>query len=274
MSKIVKNTTGSDIVISDTGVTVLASNQYTIPANDYLLWAASDDVITEIGSGDIVVNDGSVDLGISDGTDLIKGIFQKQRIIGSTDSTLIGNIGDRLKVTSSAAAGGAVSCIPADKTICASQMLMNTGSGDMTVDGSTTSVVFSGGPPSGEVWYVHGISIYIEDPGTNDSQDFGAIMSGLTNGLKVDQIVDSTAYTLHTFKSNLMLALNFTTGSHFVGQPNGFINTANAFMGSHPFKCPVTLTGDNSDKIQSTVQDDLGALSALYMTLTYFKVVG
>jgi len=57
-------------------VTIPASpGSYTIPPQDYLLWAASSNVITFIGTGDLVVNDGSFDLNISDGTDLIKGIF-------------------------------------------------------------------------------------------------------------------------------------------------------------------------------------------------------
>ena len=99
MSKILKNTTASPISITDTGVTILASpNQYTIPPQDYLIWAASDNVITRIGSGNLIVNDGSVNLGISDGIDLIKGIYQKTRLIGNTDDTQIGNVGDRLKV--------------------------------------------------------------------------------------------------------------------------------------------------------------------------------
>jgi len=98
MAKILKNQTGSAVSISDTGITVPASGNYTIPPQDYNLWAASSDVITEIGDGTLVVNDGSEDLSISDGVDLIKGIYQKSRIIGNTDSTLIGNEGDRLKV--------------------------------------------------------------------------------------------------------------------------------------------------------------------------------
>lgn len=77
MSKILKNQTASAIVISDTGVTVSASGEHTIDPNKYLLWAASDDVITEVGAGNIVVNDGSVDLGVSDGIDLVKGVFTK-----------------------------------------------------------------------------------------------------------------------------------------------------------------------------------------------------
>ena len=100
MSKIVKNITGSSISILDTGVSIPAFGQYIIPPQDYPLWSSSDNIITEVGSGDVVVNDGSDDFGISDGIDLLKGIFQKQRILGSTDDTLIGNIVDELKTTS------------------------------------------------------------------------------------------------------------------------------------------------------------------------------
>jgi len=102
MSKILKNTTGSAISISDTGTTIPVSPAtYTIPATDYLLWAASDNIVTEIGSGNVVVNDGSVDLGISDGTDLIKGIFPSQieivtgtNSLGSSENPIITNIPD------------------------------------------------------------------------------------------------------------------------------------------------------------------------------------
>lgn len=97
MSKIVKNNTGGNISVSDTGVTVNASSQYTIPPQDYLLWAASDNIVTEVGAGNLIINDGSIDLSISDGIDLIKGLFLKHSVIGNTDNTLIGNTGDRLK---------------------------------------------------------------------------------------------------------------------------------------------------------------------------------
>lgn len=100
MAKILINQTASPVSVSDTGITVPASGQYTIPPTDYPLWAASDDIVTLVGAGTLVVNDGSVDLGISDGIDLIKGIFQKSRIIGNTDDTLIGNHGDKLKIKS------------------------------------------------------------------------------------------------------------------------------------------------------------------------------
>lgn len=100
MSKIIKNQTASPIDISDTGVTIPASGQYTIPAQDYLLWAASDDIIIEIGTQSVVVNDGSTDLGISDGTDLIKGLFPSEVDVNlQVGGTALGRSGDSLKVT-------------------------------------------------------------------------------------------------------------------------------------------------------------------------------
>lgn len=128
MSKILKNQTASDQFISDVGVTVLASSNYTINPSDYLLFADSSDVIVLIGDGTFIVNDGTNDLSISEGTDLIKGIFPKSikitdgtdivdivddagtkrlavdtsfslssvKIKGDTDDTLIGNTGDAL----------------------------------------------------------------------------------------------------------------------------------------------------------------------------------
>lgn len=100
MAKILKNTTGNTINITDTGISVPPSpGSYTIPAQDYLLWAASSNVITKIGSGELVVNDGFSDLSISDGTDLIKGLFPKKTgVLSGDDLTAIGHVGDRLKV--------------------------------------------------------------------------------------------------------------------------------------------------------------------------------
>lgn len=75
MSKILKNNSGSNVTILDTGVTIANNSQYTINPQDYLLWASSSDVITHIGNGNLVVNDGSFDLTISDGVSLIKGSY-------------------------------------------------------------------------------------------------------------------------------------------------------------------------------------------------------
>lgn len=101
MSKILKNTTNAIVSIADTGVSVPASpGTYTIPAQDYLLWAASDNIITAIGDGTIVANDGTSDLGISDAIDLIKGYLPKKMgVLAGDDLTQIGHVGDALKTT-------------------------------------------------------------------------------------------------------------------------------------------------------------------------------
>lgn len=83
MSKILKNNTVSAITITDAGGVVIAASPgtYTIPPQDYLLWAASSDIITYLNDASptpsITVNDGSVDLNPSDGMDLIKGLFPR-----------------------------------------------------------------------------------------------------------------------------------------------------------------------------------------------------
>lgn len=87
MSKILKNTTAFPIEISDVGVTVQPTpTDYTIPPQDYLLWAASSDIVTQVGNGNVIVNDGSFDLSISDGIDLIKGLFPSEVTVNTEDN--------------------------------------------------------------------------------------------------------------------------------------------------------------------------------------------
>lgn len=107
MAKILKNNTQSNIFITDTGISILANSQYTIPETDYLLWAASSNVITEIGNAELVVNDGSADLSISDGTDLIKGLFPKNIILQDIGGEKVTVTNNRLD-TNATFAGGEV----------------------------------------------------------------------------------------------------------------------------------------------------------------------
>jgi len=88
MSKVLKNQTGSPISIPDTGVSLAASPAtYTIPPTDFLLWAASSDIITQIGSGNVIVSDGATNLSIADGTALIQGNFPSTvKITDGTDT--------------------------------------------------------------------------------------------------------------------------------------------------------------------------------------------
>lgn len=74
--KVLKNTTLSDIFITDTGVNLLASSSLTLNPTEYALWASSSDIITHIGSGDIVVNDGTEDLSKALGISLLQSNFR------------------------------------------------------------------------------------------------------------------------------------------------------------------------------------------------------
>lgn len=69
-TRILKNTTGSDIEINDVGQTIPASSQLEIYPPDFFLWYGSadgGDLDAYITSGDIVVNDGTSDLSATDG---------------------------------------------------------------------------------------------------------------------------------------------------------------------------------------------------------------
>lgn len=94
MAKILKNTTNAPLLINDTGISLSASPSiYTIPTQDYLLWASSNDIITEIGNGNVIVNDGSNDLESATATALIQGNFRATKF----DESLLTNDG-HLKV--------------------------------------------------------------------------------------------------------------------------------------------------------------------------------
>lgn len=70
MSKILKNTTGSDIDLDVSGLRIPASGQITVDETQYLLLASADSITeltTPINSGDIIVNDGTADLSASEG---------------------------------------------------------------------------------------------------------------------------------------------------------------------------------------------------------------
>jgi len=78
MSKILKNTTGSDIeLVSLGGIVVPASGQVTLEVTEFLD-VASDKAITElvtlINSGDIVVNDGVIDITVANGRSLLRAL--------------------------------------------------------------------------------------------------------------------------------------------------------------------------------------------------------
>lgn len=86
--KVLRNTTVNALNVSDTGVTLDPMSDYTIPPQDYLLWAASSSIVTFVGNSDVIVNDGSFDLTISDGVDLLKGLFPTELVQHAFNTSL------------------------------------------------------------------------------------------------------------------------------------------------------------------------------------------
>lgn len=193
------------------------------------------------------------------------GIFRK--ILGGTDDTIIGNVGDRLKVN---VPGGA---IPTERVIPGSSKLKNGGSADMTVNGATTSVTFSTGPTTtDEIWYLTRVGLAMDDSGNSSRSDFGAIASGLTNGLRMDFVIDGTTYTGSPIKTNSELIQRFE--STFRGQSTAFINDANFVSAIAILQIPTILQESTSDEVRVVVQDNLTGLDHLEVTLFYDLVVG
>ena len=92
MAKILKNTTASAVTIADTGQTVPASSQLTVNAQDFDLYAASEDIVLLIADGTLVVNDGNIDLTPAQGIGLLQGSFIQRDFVDNLKSN------DRLKI--------------------------------------------------------------------------------------------------------------------------------------------------------------------------------
>lgn len=83
-----------------------------------------------------------------------------------------------------------------------SRNLQNGGSSDLNVDGSVTPVIFSASPPTGKKWFIHSVTLIMEDESINFTK-FGGISGGLTNGIEFRIKEGGEAEkTLGTFKTN------------------------------------------------------------------------
>jgi hypothetical protein len=94
MLKIIRNTTNSDIFIKDTGVTVVALDQYEIQRMDYWLWSDSKDIVAEVVAGNVKINDGQDDLPIRAAIGLLQDnqvIMNEYYTLVQDDDILIGN---------------------------------------------------------------------------------------------------------------------------------------------------------------------------------------
>lgn len=96
MSKILKNTTNSDIEL-EIGISLPQNSSTIISVLDYIELAESGDVEGLITSGDIVVNDGVLDLNITDGINYILYPDDAERIRVESSSFTSTNVKDALE---------------------------------------------------------------------------------------------------------------------------------------------------------------------------------
>lgn len=87
MSKLLKNTTGSDILISEVGITIPANSTYTSQPTDALLWAGSNELVTHLGTGDLIGNDGTKDLTKEETVKLFQGLYPSTVVIEGASFT-------------------------------------------------------------------------------------------------------------------------------------------------------------------------------------------
>jgi len=168
---------------------------------------------------------------------------------------------------------GNTQLVPNSTIIHALSELTNVTHGnDQTQDGSVTEIVYSTGPGAGEIWYITEINFQIADGGNAKITDWGGITNGLTNGLLIEQTINSTDYEMLNLKQNKNI-LEFFNEDTFAGGRSGFITNSNFFSGAIQFPQPVTLIGDDSDMIKATVRDDLTVLDLQVMAVQYFRVL-
>lgn len=136
-----------------------------------------------------------------------------------------------------------------------SQPLMNGSSHNMNVNGSVTPVNFSFTPGSGEIWYVHAVSLVLNDNGTNGPNKFGAL-TALTNGVQMQVQSKGVTQDICNIKDNLDLAMCYFENRVAHGTV-GFFETADVFTGSLSFNPQMILQNSTSDYIRIRIRDNL-----------------
>jgi len=76
MTKVLKNNTANDVLITDVGQTLTDSETFVIDPASYMLYANSSDVVTLLSDSTLTYNDGTNDLSLSDAINHLKGYSQ------------------------------------------------------------------------------------------------------------------------------------------------------------------------------------------------------
>lgn len=219
-----------------------------------------DDVQIKGPSGDIAVVSASGELSV-----VASGSV---RIEGATDSTQIGNVGNRLKVD----ALSSVSPVPSANVIYKQVMLLNGSVFNANVNGSVTPVNYDFTPSSGEIWYLDKVSCILGDPGTPDFSEFASLGSALTNGCDLLVRSGGTEYNICNIKENAGMQLAFSEHNYFPTNL-GWLNEVDMFSGTMQFSPPIKLDNTTSDYIRFRIRDNLTGVLFLVLSIKAWRVI-
>lgn len=206
---------------------------------------------------------------------MFDGIFKQiqgwVKLKGATDSTLIGNDGDALRITSKPN-GLPTDPRPPFDLMWHSAFLKEGSNVDMNVDGSTTPVSYIYTPPlTGQIHYITRLLFEIDDNGNTSNDGFGSL-SALTNGIDIKIKIDGSTHTFANIKTNSDLVM-ICSHTHHTQSTGGFIQ-GNYFSGAFDMKPDMTLKESRGDQIEVVVNDDLRGLLHLKFSIAYWHTLG
>jgi hypothetical protein len=176
----------------------------------------------------------------------------------------------RLAVDVNFSEGAIIPVIPANNLVYRTTDLLNSGSPNMAVNGSSTPVSFKLQASGSQTFYLERIVLLLLDDGNIDFSKFGA-GAALTNGIQLNMSVASTVYEVCVINNNADIVLKFTGGAGTQG--NGGFSPNDAYWGAMTFGKNITLNGGTSDFVEIKIRDNLTGVDVLRAAVHYWEVI-
>lgn len=193
---------------------------------------------------------------ITEGTSLIVGVN------GFVVDVLLQGGRNRLAVTS-------LKALPSDQPVkYLTEFLLDGASPDMTVDGSSTPVVFEKVFSTNEIGFIEKFVIEIRDSGNLGLGDFGS-GPALTNGLLIELQIGGATVISFNIKTNSQLL----SAADVLFEVDQFQGSA-LLIYNFVFREPMAINfNDDNDFIRVTVQDDLTGIEGLRMAFKRWEII-
>ena len=154
---------------------------------------------------------------------------------------------------------------------CCHMLEASGGSQSMDINTSDTDFFFEA---NGNL-EVTGYSLFIQDPGTTDATDFGAI-GGLANGLRLFYTANNKEFEVFNIQNNMQMSLFFRDHS-LVGTSNeeaaGFFDSQDTFIGHRKLGKDEAVKLRSGDRFTATVRDNLSGISFLRMAVHIRRIM-